>query len=113
MKVVFHLSSPDQADHSHALANVENLLADETVETDAVALVANGDAVRALLADAPHADRVAALIERDVEVVACGNSLQSRDLTDEDLLDGVAVGSSGVGELARRQADGYGYVKVP
>lgn len=112
METVFHLSSGDPDEQSHALANVANLLADGTVDVD-VAMVVNGDGAFALLEHEPTATQVRDLIEDGVDVCVCSNSLEARDLAEPELVDGVDVVSSGVGELTRRQASGAAYVKVP
>jgi intracellular sulfur oxidation DsrE/DsrF family protein len=110
-RTVFHVPEGDEAYARRAFANASNLLADDTVAVE-VAIVANGDGVAHLRADASSADRVRALLDAGVEVCACGNTIRKRDALDEaDLLDGVTVVSSGMGELTRRQADGYGYVR--
>ncbi|WP_224268806.1 DsrE family protein [Haloprofundus salinisoli] len=113
MRTVFHLSSGDENDHAHALANVENLLDDESVDTDHVALVVNGDAIYLLTESSAAPDRIATLADCGVDFCACGNAMETRDISTEDLLAGVERVSSGVGELTRRQADGYAYLKVP
>lgn len=109
MRTVFHLSDDDRA--GRAFGNAENLLADDTIDADTVALVVNGDAVLALLADGEYTEAVAGLLDDGVSIAACRNSLASRDLDAADLVDGVTVVPSGVGELTRLQADGHAYVK--
>ena len=116
MKTVFHVSSPDPHDHHHAMVNVLNLLGDDTVSVagDDVTLVANGGAVRMLLGEtAEHSDVVERLREEGVSLCACGNALRGLGWTEADLLPGAEVVESGVGELARLQAAGFGYVKAP
>ncbi|WP_396612363.1 DsrE family protein [Haloferax sp. S1W] len=113
MNVTFHVSSGDVNDWKHALSNARNLLADETVETDAVTFLANGDAVYLLVEGAPVRDRVEALLEDGVRCCACRNSLQNRDIEPSSLVDEVVVVPSGVGELAKRQTAGDVYLKVP
>lgn len=110
MQVVFHHARREQAES--ALANVENLLAYDTEHVETVAVVANGDAVHTLIEGSEHADRVRGLAEADgVEFLACANSLDSRDIADDDLLTGVDTVPAGVGEVARLQHEGYAYVK--
>ncbi|MFC3478608.1 DsrE family protein [Halobacterium litoreum] len=110
MQVVFHHARREEAEH--VLANVENLLGDDTVAVEDVAVVANADGVRTLTARSEHAIRVRTLREDDgVRFAACRNSLRSRDIEASALADGVETVPAGVGELARLQDDGYGYVK--
>jgi intracellular sulfur oxidation DsrE/DsrF family protein len=113
MNVVLHLSNDQPAAGAEALANLSNLIADETVDTEAVALVTNAGAIQHLKTTADYADQIRSLLERDVSFSACSNSLQALDVMEDDLIDGVEVVSSGVGELARLEADGYHYMKVP
>lgn len=108
MRTVFHLPDLDRA--GRAFANAENLLADDTIDIDAVALVVNGDAVTALLADGEHADRVTSLVD-SVDVKACRNSIEGRDIEPDALVTGVSVVPSGVGELTRLQDLDYAYVR--
>lgn len=113
MNVAFHLSSGDVADWEHALANVQNLIDDSTADADRLELVADGDAVRLFVLGSPLADRVRTLLDADVVVSVCRNSLSNRVIPDEELLDGVDPVPSGMGQLATRQAEGDGYLKIP
>jgi intracellular sulfur oxidation DsrE/DsrF family protein len=113
MNIVFHLSSGDIADWNHALANVRNLLDDETAETETVALLANGDAVNLFRKRSVLSARVRSLAGEGVTCLACRNSLEGRDIPDSDVLAHVGVVASGVGELTRRQHEGHAYLKVP
>lgn len=113
MNTVLHLSSGDESDWRHALANAENLLDDETVDLDSPVLVVNGDAVELLLADSKYTDRIELLLDQGIEFFACGNSLRGRSIDPEGLLPGVEVASSAMGELTRKQDAGYAYIKVP
>ena len=107
MRVVFHAST----DRPGVLGNVHNLLDDDTVDVSAVALVGHADGLDLLLSAGRHADRVRELVESGVDVAACRNTMANRDRTERDLVDGVRVVASGVGELARLQHEGYAYLR--
>ena len=107
--VAFHVSSA--RGRETVLANVSNLLADATVDLGAVAVVANGEGLDLLLAAGPQAEAVADLAGRGVRFAGCANTLERRSLGRDDLVDGVEVVPSGVGELARLQAEGYAYLR--
>ncbi|WP_101297661.1 DsrE family protein [Halegenticoccus soli] len=116
MKTVFHVSSPDPGDQRHALANAANLWADDAVSApgDEIVVVANGGGVRMFVEGAAaDPEMVAALAERGIAFRACSNALRGAGKTAEDLLEGVEAVPSGVGELARLQSEGFGYVKAP
>lgn len=111
MKALFHHSNDDPGLHDRVLGNVGNLLDDETVDLDAIALVANSGGLELLLADSPHRDRVVTLQERGVVFKQCRNTLAGAGADESDLIEGVELVSSGVGELTRLQDDGYAYLK--
>ena len=113
MDTVFHLSSGQSAAGPEAIANISNLLADETVDHDAVALVANAGGVQHLRANKDHSDRIHTLIERGVDIYSCQNAMSAQDLTSDDLVGGVETVPSGVGGIADFEADGYHYIKIP
>lgn len=111
MKAVFHVSTADSEVQQRAVSNVGNLLGDDTVDVTDVALVANGPGIDLLREDSAHAEGLSSLAERGVALEACGNTLQGRGLSADDLLDGVERVSSGVGELVRLQDQGYAYLR--
>ena len=110
MKVVFHHSDNDPQLHERVVGNIENLLADETLELDAVALVANSGGLALLTEDSPQREEVEELIERGVAFKQCRNTITGTDTTEADLIAGVELVSSGVGELAHLQSAGYAYI---
>lgn len=111
MDVVFHVTAGDRDAVERAVGNAENLLADETVDVGSVALVANGDAVAHLGAGGDLATDVTVLLDRGVAVKACGNTLERRGESQTDLVVGVEVVASAMGELARLQEQGYAYIR--
>lgn len=110
MKAVFHHSNDDPALHDRVVGNVANLLDDETIDLDAVALVANSGGLELLRDESAQRERVRALHERGVEFKQCRNTIAGTDTTEADLVDGVELVPSGVGELTRLQDDGYAYI---
>lgn len=114
IRTILHLTSGDEADHDRALSNLENLLADETTDNDAVQFVVNSAAIWVYVeGETEYADRIRALAEDGVEFNGCENSLEGYGIDESELLEPVTVVPSGVGEIAKRQAEGYGYIKVP
>ncbi|EMA40183.1 DsrE family protein [Halococcus hamelinensis] len=111
MNVVFHHSNDDPELHARVTNNVANLLDDSTVETDAVALVANSGGLRLLVADSSQREAVETLQERGVVFKQCRNTFAGTEVGEDDLIDGVEVVPSGVGELARLQEAGYAYLR--
>lgn len=112
MGTVFHVADNSVESHRRALSSVSNLFADPSVGDDVeVVVVASAGGVR-MLTENPNANRVRALQNRGVRFAACRSSVERVGFAPGDLLPGVEVAASGVGELARLQAEGYGYVKL-
>lgn len=111
MKAVFHFSQKDTEKAGEVIGNIQNLLKDKMVEIEEVALVVNAEAVKFLEQDSPAEQHIEGLIEEDVRVKACSNSLENREIKGEELIEGVETVSSAVGELTRLQDDGYSYIR--
>lgn len=110
--MVFHLNEASRARHAAALANVRNLLAE--MPDVKVEVVIQGDAIDAVIRRDRDADLVAqihALSQQGVVFAVCRNTMRGRGLTPDDLLEDTAVVPSAVGELLRRQLEGYAYIK--
>lgn len=114
MSTVFHLASGAEAEQKHALTNVGNLLDDDSIDTETVALVANAQGVTAFVDSTPVREQVQSLLDRDVEIRICENSMAAFELSKGDFLEGMDFVPSGVGELTRLQAaTGFAYIRVP
>lgn len=111
MQTVFHASTPESVRIS--VAKVRNLLADDTIDIDSVAVVLDrGEAIAELHEGAALADDVAELLDEGVAFSACSNAAEHPAVSKLELLDGVTVVSSGVGELTRLQDSGHSYIRV-
>ena len=112
MSTVFHFSGGEQV-QNHAVANVANLLGDDSTTLDDVVVVANGAGIKLVTTDSTVTEKVQSLVEQDVTFAACRNSMDAFNYADGDLLDGVETVPAGVGELTKLQAHGYAYIKTP
>ncbi len=108
-KVVFHTDY--QARIDLGLENIENLLADlgESVEIE---LVANFEAITLLSrASNKYESKIADLAAKDVIFAACANTMRAHNLTKNDMLEVAIVVPSAVGELIKKQAQGWAYIR--
>jgi intracellular sulfur oxidation DsrE/DsrF family protein len=111
-RVVVHIDESARSRGNLALKNIENLFADLGEENVEVELVANGEGITALLKTPNlHGEQIANLAAKGVRFVACANSLRQMGLTQNALLDLVEVVPAGVGELVRKQAQGWVYIR--
>ncbi|WP_276282568.1 DsrE family protein [Halorussus caseinilyticus] len=111
MRTTFHLTSGDEDHQKTVLTIAENLSKDETVEMDDIAVVAQAEGIDPLTQGGTHSDTVASLLDAGLSFKACSNTLDTMDLAEGDLVEGVEKVSSGAGELTRLQEDGYAYVR--
>ncbi len=108
--VVVHLDEDGEDKHRALLRNVGNLVRDLGDQTT-VELVAHGPGIALCLADSVLAEELQALIARGVVAAACENTLTTKGIARERLAAGVATVPSGVGELVRKQWQGWAYVR--
>ena len=113
MKTVFHVADGADAVQDAAIRYAAGIFEDPSVEIDAVAVVANASGVEFVRRVSAYATEITDLSSGAVEFVACEKSMAAAGLTDDDILDAVATAPTSVGELTRRQENGYRYIKVP
>ena len=111
MKVVFHLSAGGEGRRRMVVNNMTNLLEDETVEIEELALVTNSAGIDLLTASGRFSAQIDALAEQGAQFKVCGNSLWQSEYDESELHPESEVVSSGVGELGRLQERGYEYIK--
>ena len=110
-RVLIHFDEADEKKQASVLRNVRNVLEDLGVDQTQVELVAHGPGLDIFLDQSTVADGVAELQARGVIMAACRNTLRERNIAQERLLPGVQIVSSGIGELVRRQQEGWIYVR--
>ncbi len=110
-RVVFHLDERSQVRSKMVLKNIANVIADLGQGNVEIELVVNGDGVTALTQSSPYQEQIKELATQGVRFVACANSLRQAGIPKEVLLERVAVVPAGVGELVRKQAEGWAYIR--
>jgi intracellular sulfur oxidation DsrE/DsrF family protein len=111
MQAVFHHSNDDPELHERVVGNIANLLDDTSITLDSIVLVANSGGLALLTADSAQREQIETLQNRGVRFKQCRNTIEGTPITQADLIDGVELISSGVGELTRLQNEGYAYIK--
>lgn len=112
LQAIFHIGESEK--WLLTLANVNNLLNDIGEDAIRVVVLANSYAVRdyvpynennALL------EEIKELSEKGVIFKACRNSLKGNNIDEKTLPKYVEIVPSGVSELIKRQAEGFGYIR--
>lgn len=78
----------------------------------AIEVVIQGPGVALLSNGSGFADEITAALERQIRVLACGNSLRSATVPSDQLLPGVATVPAAIAHLASRQWEGWAYVRL-
>ena len=109
MKVVFHIDEKIKA--KVLLSNVQNFYkwTREDKEDTVIEILINGEAIDLALKDSLI--ELSQLLSINVEIMACKNSLESRNYLPSQLQNGIALVNSGVVERAKKQAQGDDYIK--
>jgi len=113
-RTVLHLSSDDVAEQEMALMNAKNLLEDPTVDNREIRFVANMRAIFAYVEGAKASTRTS--FDPSRSRASSSRRVKTpwrRSTSRVELLPVVDTVPSAVGEIAKRQAEGYGYLKVP
>ncbi len=111
-QVVFHLSEESIDDVKFALNNILNLLNDLGSEKVDVELLVNGPAVKAFKAEGEEISGLLdQVLEQGVDLALCNNALKKYDLSPDIMRSEARVVPSGVGELVRRQTEGWAYIR--
>jgi len=108
-RVVFHLTEIERA--NLALNNVRNLLAELGEDQVDAEVVTNSEGVKALLKAGPGAERIDELSAKGVRFVLCSKSLKAMGLEKAEFVTIAEVVPSGTGELVKKQAEGWAYVR--
>jgi intracellular sulfur oxidation DsrE/DsrF family protein len=111
-QIVFSVTedSPHALDHILSVAN--NVLKFYGPEKVEMKIVAYSKGLKLLYKrNRTTAIRVDALMQYDVEFVACGNTMRTLKVKEEDLVDGTVIVTAGVVELLESVKAGWIYIK--
>jgi len=109
-RVVVQISTPDQRMWNQALNYVENLRDLYGADKVEMELVALGHGIGVLKMDSTQGSRVADALKAGVQVSACEVTMRRQKLTREDMLPNLGYVPAGLGQIIRRQREGWAYI---
>ena len=111
LRIVWDMSAKDTAEHSAIFRQVNNVL---TADPNAkIEVVFHGNAIWVLTKDSSlHIQKIQKELQRGVILAACNNSMRRLKVDASQLLPGVTVVPVAMIELARRQQEGWSYLKA-
>lgn len=109
-RVIIQVSTPEQRIWNQALNYVENLQQLYGKDNVQIEIVALGWGIGLLKFDSPMATRVAETIKRGANVQACEVTMGRQKLTKQDMLPDIGYVSAGLGQIIKRQKEGWSYI---
>lgn len=109
-RLVIQVSTPDTKMWNQALNYIENLrelYGPDKVELEIVAL---GLGLGVLKLDSTQGPRVADSLKLGVHVSACETTMRRQKLTREDMLPNISYVPAGLGQIVKRQREGWAYI---
>ena len=109
-RVVIQVSTPEQRIWSQALNYVENLQTLYGKDNVEIEIVALGWGIGLLKFDSPMATRVAETLKRGATLQACEVTMSRQKLTPQDMLPDIGYVKAGLGQIIKRQKEGWSYI---
>ncbi len=110
-EIIFSINSANDETIHHVLSSANNVLKFYGPEKVHMRIVAYYHGIKALLKkEKDIAVRVDALMQYDVEFVACGNTLETKKIKQEELIDDVEIVTAGIVEITERVKEGWVYI---
>lgn len=106
LRSLIHLTADPERERETALTTVQTLLDDESDRIEQV-VVAQGPGIVAVETDSSKADDVRRLLDQGVSFRACRQTMQRQELSDGDIVDGVAVVPAGAVEVTQLRYNGH------
>ena len=110
LKAVVHVNFADAERQGHGLKNIANIL--KEAPDSQIEVVCHGAGISLLVKDqTKHADQIQTLIKQGVQFAACQNTMKEKNISNDNLLQGITTVPSGAVEVIRKQQQGFGYFK--
>jgi intracellular sulfur oxidation DsrE/DsrF family protein len=107
-RVIVQVSDLDKV--KAALISCRNLLSDlGSVEVE---VVFHQTAVKALIKGSEFESDIKGLMDNGVKVVACRYAMRLNNIDYDDLINGITAVNTGVGEVVRKMAEGWLYLRL-
>jgi len=107
-QIIFSIKSANDEVINHVLSTANNVLKFYGPENVEMKIVAYYQGIKAL--EKKHKEialRVRALMLFDVEFIACANTMRTKNIKTEELIEGSVIVTSGVVELIERVKEGW------
>jgi intracellular sulfur oxidation DsrE/DsrF family protein len=110
-RILFAVTSPDEADWNLTLGNIHNLINGLKPDPWEIEVVAYGPGLVILKADSTVAKDIAVFQSQGVKFMACQNAMRYHHLELKDLVPGAIPVPAGIVEVVTKQEQGWVYIK--
>lgn len=110
-KIVFQLTDNDPASQKSLTNQLKNLTKGWP-EAQFVVVVHSAGISYLQNSKSQHADEIRTLSEKGVEFKACENTIESKNISKDDILDVAGFVPMGVAEVVLKQEAGWSYIKA-
>ena len=109
-RVIIQVSTPEPRIWNQAINYVENLQELYGKDNIEIEIVALGWGISMLKFDSPLATRVAEAMKRGARLQACEVTMGRQKLTKQDMLPDIGYVPAGLGQIIKRQKEGWSYI---
>lgn len=110
-RVIFHLQSGDTLVHKSIVNQISNLK--KALPETEIELVCHGPGIDFLLkANGRYATKIQRMQLKNVTMVGCEFTMQSRNYKKEDLVPFASTVPLGIAEIVKKESDGWLYIKL-
>jgi len=107
-QIIFSIKSSNDDEIHHVLSSANNVLKFYGPENVEMKIVAYYHGIKALQKKYKDiALRVEALMLLDVEFIACGNTMKTKKITKDELIEGSEIVTAGIVEMVERVKEGW------
>jgi len=110
-RLVFHVSENNPQQWQLALNNAFAFQKNVGKDNAQIEIVAIGPGLNMLKQESKVSDRILQALDQSIDVVACGETMQTTHVTEADLIGGVRVVPGGLIEIVQRQQAGWSYIR--
>jgi uncharacterized protein len=111
-RIIIQLSTADTLEYKGLLNNLKHLK-EGWGDSVQIEVVVHGPGLDMLTrGKATQEEAVQMMIKKGVQFVACRNTMKQKGVTDDQLLPNVGFVDMGIGEIVRRQEQGWTYIKA-
>jgi len=109
-KVLFH--TDENIKLQLTLRNIKNLISDLGEENLTIEVVLNSEAISLMYkSNNTYREEIKNLCNKKVSFSVCSNAMKAYGITKDILLKEAIIVPSGIGQIVKKQAEGYFYIK--